>query len=86
MKILPKILIKIIKIYQFVISPYLGNNCRYLPTCSNYFIESLKYHGLLKGLYKGIKRIIRCHPIKFLGGGEGYDPVQKKGENKNHGY
>ena len=53
MKILPKILIKIIKIYQFVISPYLGNNCRYLPTCSNYFIEALKYHGLLKGLYKG---------------------------------
>ena len=86
MKIFSLILIKIIKFYQLVVSPYLGNNCRYLPTCSNYFIESLKYHGLLKGLYKGIKRIIRCHPIKFLGGGEGFDPVQKLKRKKNHGH
>ena len=71
------ILIFIIKIYKRMISPYLGNNCRYLPTCSDYFIECLKVYGLLKGLIKGIKRILTCHPIKILGGGEGFDPVIK---------
>ena len=86
MQIIKFILIKIIKFYKLFISPYLGNNCRYMPTCSDYFIESLKIHGTVKGFYKGTKRILTCHPIKFLGGGEGYDPVQKKGENKNHGY
>ena len=71
--------IKIIKIYKLILSPYLGNNCRYLPTCSEYFIESLKVYGLIKGTIKGIKRIFSCHPIKFLGGGKGFDPVKKKG-------
>jgi len=72
------IFIKIIKMYQFIISPYLGNNCRYLPTCSEYFIDSLNEHGLFKGSIKGIKRILSCHPIKFLGGNDGFDPVRKK--------
>ena len=72
------ILIFIIKIYKRLISPYLGSNCRYLPTCSDYFIESLEEYGLIKGSIKGFKRIITCHPIKTLGGGEGYDPVLKK--------
>ena len=71
--------IKIIKIYKLILSPYLGNNCRYLPTCSEYFIESLKVYGLIKGTTKGTKRIFSCHPIKFLGGGKGFDPVKKKG-------
>ena len=71
------ILIKLIKIYQLVISPFLGNNCRYLPTCSEYFIDCLKKYGLFKGIFKGSKRILSCHPIKFLGGGEGFDPVKK---------
>ncbi len=78
MKILSYLLIKIIKIYQLIISPYLGNNCRYLPTCSEYFIDCLNEHGIIKGTVIGIKRIISCHPIKFLGGGEGFDPVKKK--------
>ena len=86
MKIISKTLINIIKIYKLIISPYIGNNCRYLPTCSDYFIESLKIHGALKGFYKGTKRILTCHPIKFLGGGEGLDPVQKLKEKKNHGH
>ena len=73
------ILIKIIKIYKFFISPFLGNNCRYLPTCSEYFIDSLKEYGATKGTLKGIKRILSCHPIKLLGGNEGFDPVKKKG-------
>ena len=73
-----KILICIINFYKFLISPVLGNNCRYLPTCSEYFIDCLNEYGVLKGSYKGIKRILSCHPIKFLGGGHGLDPVKKK--------
>ena len=73
-----KFLIKLIKMYKYLISPILGNNCRYLPTCSDYFIDCLEYHGLFKGFYIGIKRLISCHPIKFLGGGEGYKPLKKQ--------
>jgi len=76
MKIITYILIFFIKFYQLLISPFIGNNCRYLPTCSNYFIESLKTYGTIKGFLKGTKRILTCHPIKFLGGGEGFDPVK----------
>ena len=72
------ILIKIIKLYKLVLSPYLGNNCRYLPTCSEYFIDNFNEHGVIKGTLKGTKRVLSCHPIKFLGGGEGFDPVRKK--------
>ena len=71
-------LIKIIKGYKFLISPLLGNSCRYLPTCSEYSVEALANYGFLKGTYMSIKRILSCHPIKFLGGGEGFDPVNKK--------
>ena len=78
MKIIKFILIKIIKFYKLFISPYLGNNCRYMPTCSEYFIESLEEDGVFKGSLKGTKRILSCHPIRFLGGGEGFDPVKKK--------
>ena len=78
MKIIKFILIKIIKFYKLFISPYLGNNCRYMPTCSEYFMESLEEYGVLKGSLKGTKRILSCHPIRFLGGSEGFDPVKKK--------
>ena len=53
MQIIKFILIKIIKFYKLFISPYLGNNCRYLPTCSEYFMESLEEYGVLKGSLKG---------------------------------
>ena len=72
------ILIYIIKIYKYVISSLSGNNCRYLPTCSDYFIDSLNEFVFIKGSYMGTKRLLSCHPIKFLGGGEGYDPIEKK--------
>ena len=78
MKILTKIIIKIIKIYQYLISPLLGNNCRYLPTCSEYFIDSLEEEGVIRGTLRGTKRILSCHPIKFLGGGQGFDPIKKR--------
>ena len=70
-----KILILIIKIYQFLISPLLGNRCRFLPTCSEYFIEALQNHGLIKGFGLGMKRILKCHPFKKLGGNYGIDFV-----------
>ncbi len=77
MNILTYILIKLIKVYKFLISPLLGNSCRYFPTCSDYSIEALKTFGFFKGSYKSLRRIISCHPIKLLGGGEGFDPVNK---------
>ena len=78
MKIFSHIIIGIIKVYKIFISPYIRPSCRYLPTCSDYAIESLKEFGLAKGLCMSIKRILSCHPIKFLGGGEGFDPVKKE--------
>ena len=82
MKMLRNFLILIIKFYKYFISPYLPASCRYLPTCSEYFIDSLKIYGVFKGSLLGIKRILRCHPIKILGGKSGYDPVpiSKKGK------
>ena len=82
MKIINNFLILTIKLYKYFISPYLSSSCRYLPTCSDYFIDSLKINGSLKGSFLGIKRILRCHPIKILGGNNGYDPVPnlKKGK------
>ena len=85
MNIFTKILIKFIKFYKFLISPFLGNSCRYFPTCSDYSIEALKTFGFIKGIFLIIKRIFSCHPIKFLGGGEGFDPVIKKIKVKNNG-
>ena len=78
MDIIVNFLIKIIKCYKYLISPLLGNSCRYLPTCSDYSAEALKKYGLFNGLYLSLKRIMSCHPIKILGGGEGFDPVDKK--------
>tara|TARA_B100000686_G_C16638917_1_gene888902 strand:+ start:430 stop:681 length:252 start_codon:yes stop_codon:yes gene_type:complete len=75
MKLIENSLILIIKFYKFFISPYLTSSCRYLPTCSDYFIESIKINGIFKGLILGTKRILRCHPIKILGGNSGYDPA-----------
>ena len=75
------ILIILIKTYKFLISPILGQNCRFLPTCSEYFIESLELHGPLKGTYLGLRRITKCHPVKTLGGNSGIDHVPKKKKN-----
>ena len=77
MNIFTNIIIKFIKIYKFLISPLLGSSCRYMPSCSEYSIEALRTKGFLKGSYLSLKRILSCHPIKFLGGGEGFDPVNK---------
>ena len=78
MKMISYLLISLIKLYKYFISPFLGQNCRFLPTCSEYFIECLKIYGPGKGFYLGIKRIGKCHPIKILGGNSGLDLVPKK--------
>tara|TARA_B100000902_G_scaffold377354_1_gene409496 strand:- start:10 stop:261 length:252 start_codon:yes stop_codon:yes gene_type:complete len=78
MNIFTIILIQFIKGYRFILSPLLGQSCRYLPTCSEYSIEALKTFGFFKGLFMSVRRILSCHPIKLLGGGEGFDPVRKK--------
>jgi putative membrane protein insertion efficiency factor len=64
-------LIGLVKLYRLTISPWLGMNCRFQPTCSEYAIEALQKHGVFKGSWLAAKRIGRCHPW----GGSGYDPV-----------
>ena len=81
-KLLINFKINLIKVYKYIFSPLLGNNCRYFVSCSDYYIESLKKHGLSKGSYWGVKRILSCHPIKFLGGGSSLDFVPKKNKLK----
>ena len=70
--------IVIIKFYKTLISPLLGSNCRFMPTCSEYAINAFKSYGLIKGFFLTIKRIGKCHPW----GGHGYDPLPAK-EVKN---
>tara|TARA_B100000035_G_C20978686_1_gene544404 strand:+ start:545 stop:766 length:222 start_codon:yes stop_codon:yes gene_type:complete len=69
-----KIIIFLIKFYQITLSPLLGSNCRFQPTCSQYMIEAINHHGVLRGLKLGLKRISKCHPL----GPKGYDPVPEK--------
>lgn len=74
-----KIILLLIKFYQKYISIFLGKNCRFYPTCSAYTYEAIEKFGTIKGIYLGIKRILKCHP--FHPGG--YDPVpEKKEKNK----
>lgn len=70
-KLPANILILLIKIYQYTLSPFIGRNCRYTPTCSNYGIEAIRKYGAIKGGWLTIKRVASCNPW----GGSGYDPV-----------
>lgn len=63
-----------IRFYQLAISPHLGQNCRFTPTCSQYAIQALETHGPLRGTWLALRRIARCHPW----GGHGNDPVPPK--------
>lgn len=61
----------LIRAYQLAVSPWLGNRCRFHPSCSEYSMEALRRHGLLRGLWLGVRRVGRCHPWHP----GGYDPV-----------
>ncbi len=69
-KYVQRLLIALVRFYQRAISPLLGSNCRFSPTCSQYTIEAVEKYGAIRGLWKGVKRIARCHP--FSKGG--FDP------------
>lgn len=73
-------LILLVRAYQYLISPLLGSNCRYYPTCSAYMIEAIETHGVLKGLWLGTRRLCRCHPW----GSHGHDPVPPAKDNGNY--
>lgn len=69
-----KIILLLIKFYQKYISIFLGKNCRFIPTCSAYTYEAVERFGVIKGVYLGIKRILKCHPWHP----GGFDPVPEK--------
>ncbi len=73
MKITKKVFILPVRIYQYLISPLLGSNCRHSPTCSQYMIDAINEWGVIKGVWLGIKRLSKCHPW----GTSGYDPIPK---------
>jgi hypothetical protein len=68
------LIIALIKMYQSFVSPFLGKNCRFYPSCSCYAEDAIKEHGLIYGFYLIIKRLLCCHPWHT----GGYDPVPKK--------
>lgn len=70
-----KFLIFFIHLYSWLVSPLRNPSCRYVPSCSRYAIHALELHGVIKGSWLVIKRLLRCHPFESLGGGSGYDPV-----------
>jgi len=72
--IIGTILVSFIRIYKVTMSPFVGNACRYEPSCSQYGIEAIQKHGALKGTWLTTKRVCSCHPW----GGHGYDPVPEK--------
>ena len=77
MNALKTFFISLIKFYKIFLSPFLGANCRYIPTCSDYAIQAIEQKGIIKGIYISFKRVFRCHPF----GGSGYDPVSNKRRN-----
>jgi putative membrane protein insertion efficiency factor len=64
-----------IRAYRAAISPLMPHVCRFTPSCSVYALDALKLHGPAKGLWLTAKRLARCHPIAWLGGSSGFDPV-----------
>ena len=73
------IILALLRGYKKLLSPRLGNNCRFLPTCSEYAMEAVEIHGALKGLLLAFWRVMRCNPF----GKAGYDPPPEKGQWKN---
>lgn len=72
-----------IRVYQIFISPSIIRTCRFNPTCSNYAIRAVEIYGIFIGFTLIFKRLIKCHPIKFLGGKAGFDPVPEIKKKNN---
>ena len=70
-------LLLLVQIYRYAISPWLGANCRFQPSCSEYALTALRQYGAFRGSALAVKRIARCHPW----GGSGYDPVPPDGDS-----
>lgn len=64
-----------IRAYRVLISPLTPHACRFNPSCSVYALEALRLHGPVKGMWLALRRLSRCHPITWLGGSSGFDPV-----------
>ena len=77
--IVARMVVGIIRTYQYFLSPWLGRRCRYTPTCSDYAAEAIKLHGLIHGGWLALKRITRCHPWATFG----LDPVPRKNTPDN---
>jgi len=69
-----RLLVALVRVYQWLISPLLGPSCRHLPTCSEYAVEAFEVHGPLRGLWLSLWRFLRCNPW----GTSGYDPVPQR--------
>ena len=80
------LLVWVIKAYRLLLSPWLGGACRFYPTCSAYALEAIAEHGALKGLALALRRLSRCHPIAFLGGSSGFDPVPHSHSHPTSGH
>jgi uncharacterized protein len=64
-----------IRAYRLLVSPLMPARCRFSPSCSAYALDALDQHGPIKGSWLTVKRLARCHPISWLGGSSGFDPV-----------
>jgi uncharacterized protein len=69
--LLARLLLGLIRVYQYLLSPLIGTQCRFAPTCSHYAADALRKHGAIKGSYLTVRRLLRCHPWHP----GGYDPV-----------
>lgn len=69
-----RLLIALIRLYQYLLSPWIGHHCRFFPTCSNYAIDAIKRFGAMRGAYLTIRRLLKCHPWHH----GGIDPVPEK--------
>lgn len=89
-----RVLLALLRGYKFVLSPYLGNRCRFMPSCSEYAREAIQYYGAARGSYLAFKRVCRCHPFA-AGGVDPLPPLNLSGadaatqyqdETKSNGY